>query len=1088
MLMKYIFGFLNVFCLINFVTNDAKAQIPTVQDCLGAIPVCQDTFVQNNAFSGTGNYPGEITYPLSCLQSGEKNDVWYTFTVQNAGILEFSITPNNPNDDYDWAVFDLTNHLCSDIATTPLQVSCNYAGNNGGGGITGANGGAGQQSSPVFAVTAGSTYVLNVSNYTSTQSGYILDFTPSTAQIYDNIKPTIDSTNTQVSCGDNTLSVYFSENIYCSSVQASDFTLSGPGGPYTVNSVSGTACAIGADYGNTYIITFSPAINIGGAFSLTLVDTVYDLCYNAPVLPTVIPVNVNTVLFNTTQVDVSCFGGSNGTATVTPSGNYTYSWNTSPVQTTQTATGLSAGNVTVTVTPPIGCPGQAIVSIIEPTVIDTISTSTTSTNCGTANGSAAVTITGGTVPYTYQWAPLGGTASSASNITGGAYTVTVTDQRGCTMTVPLTVAFQGMTAAITVQQDVKCFGGNDGSATVAASVGSGNYTYQWYTSSSVAIGGATNASVSGLSVGSYFVIVNDIQGCKDTVQLTISQPASALSGVLNTVSTSCGGNNGSITIAPSGGTLAYTFLWSNAATANNITNLSAGNYTVTITDGNGCTATATDSVKSSTIPLVNLSGLSDVTCFGGNDGKAQVNPSGGILPYTLSWSNGSSLASVTNLTAGIYVVTVSDNTGCTATESFTINQASQLILNASVATTICIGDSANIAVVANGGTPPYTYLWSNGNTSNGQIVNPITTVIFNVTVTDSIGCPSAASSITVTVRPPLAVSIFSDSTICRGSTIVIPANASGGDGVYAYNWNNGLSSGQSITITPTQDTTLSVIVSDNCGTPNATASVNILLIDAPVVDFGYAPDAGCEPLTVTFTDSSQTIANSAWLWSFGGGLFSTQQNPVHVYQESGLYDVTLKVTNPFGCSKSITKNQIINVYKRPVPSVDFDPKTPTLYNPTVTFTDRSPGATIWAWDFGDNTPGSSEQNPVHTYADTGIYRVKLVLSNLQQCTDSIEFNVHVQDEYSFYLPTAFTPNGNGKNDYFNVYGVGVKSFEVSIFNRWGALVQKTKDQQSVWDGRVNGAIAEEGVYVYVVNLVEQNGRKHRVKGHVTLIR
>jgi len=1084
---------ISFFCLSSLFLNRAAAQVPTVQDCLGAIPVCQDVFIQNNAFSGTGNYPGEITYPLSCLVSGEKNDVWYTFTVQTSDTLNFTITPNNGGDDYDWAIFDLTNHQCEDIASISVQVSCNYAGNNCCGGATGANYHgtppipAFQQSSPVFYVYAGHTYVLNISNYTSSQGGYTLDFSASLAQIYDNIPPVIDSVTAALSCGEDSITVYFSENIYCNSVDATDFTFTGPGGPYTVNSISNGNCGVGADYASQYVLKFSPAIPIGGVFSLNLVDTVYDLCYNAPVLPANIPVAVNTVLINTVQTDVLCFGGTNGTATVQPAGNYTYSWNTVPVQTTQTATGLSAAGYTVTVTPPLGCPAQANVTILEPPALALSSSVVNSSNCGSSNGSASITVTGGTPSYTYQWAPSGGISSSASNITGGAYTVTTTDQNGCTLTTLLNVPFDGMTAGITASQDISCFGGSDGNATVGVTVGSGNYLFQWYDNTFNPIAGATSSTISNQPAGTYQVIVTDLQGCGDTVSVTLTEPAAAVTAIVTPVITSCGGNNGSISVSPSGGTAPYTYLWSNASTTDTIFNLAAGNYTVTVTDDNGCTLTGADSVKSSAVPIINLGTIKDVTCFGGNDGSASVNPSGGIAPYTVNWSNGSTGNAVNNFAAGIYVVTVEDFTGCTVTESFTVNQASQLVLNASAGTTICIGDSANLAVVASGGTSPYTYLWSNGNTSNGIVVTPVVTSTYTVTVTDSIGCPSGVSSITVTVNPPLSVSLFPDTSICRGTAITVTVSASGGNGNFQYLWNNGETT-TSVTMTPGQDTTVTVTLEDNCSTPAVSASVNIFLVDAPLVNFTYAPSEGCEPLMVVFFDSSATIPNSTWTWNFHDGSFSADPNPSHEFNNSGLYDVTLTVTNPYNCAGTITKPQIINVFQRPEPLFDFDPRSPTLYNPTVHFKDQSEGATIWTWTFGDNSPPSNDQNPVHTYADTGIYRVKLIVSNLNQCIDSIEFIVHVEDEYSFYVPAAFTPDGNGKNDFFEVFGVGISSYNVSIFNRYGGLVHQVSNKQQVWDGRFNGMEAEQGVYVYSIDLVEQNGRKHQVKGHVTLVR
>jgi hypothetical protein len=257
----------------------AEAQVATVQDCLGAIPICQDSTFQAIAFSGTGNYPNEISYPASCLQAGEKNDVWYLLRIQKGGIINFTLTPVNPNDDYDWAIFNITNNICSDIVTALIQVSCNYAGNNGFGGMTGANGGTNQQSSPTFNVATGNVYVLNVSNYSATQGGYLLDFSASTADLRDTVNPRIDSTYSTLHYGDSAIAILFSENVYGNSIQPSDFTLSGPGGPYTITSVDTTAANING-YSKNYTIYFSPPVSMTGNFTLGLIGSVSDLCNN----------------------------------------------------------------------------------------------------------------------------------------------------------------------------------------------------------------------------------------------------------------------------------------------------------------------------------------------------------------------------------------------------------------------------------------------------------------------------------------------------------------------------------------------------------------------------------------------------------------------------------------------------------------------------------------------------------------------------------------------------------------------------------------------------------------------------------------
>ena len=222
--------------------------IPTVQDCPAAIPLCQNVYNEPISYSGTGNLPNEINPASSCLANGERADVWYTFNVQGSGLLSFTITPTLATEDYDWAVYNLTNATCSDIySNASLNVSCNYSGTAG---PTGPNGGSalnnqGQLGTPFNAkipVTAGQTYAINVSNYSLSANGYQINFGASTAQIFDNKPPTINSAIPANPCGTNQLSILFSENVKCSTIQPADFTVTGPGGPYTVTAFISSSC------------------------------------------------------------------------------------------------------------------------------------------------------------------------------------------------------------------------------------------------------------------------------------------------------------------------------------------------------------------------------------------------------------------------------------------------------------------------------------------------------------------------------------------------------------------------------------------------------------------------------------------------------------------------------------------------------------------------------------------------------------------------------------------------------------------------------------------------------------------------------
>ncbi len=329
--------------LILFITAIIIAQVPTDQDCLGAIPVCQDTYLQPNSYQGTGNYPNEIpnsgSCPGNCLLSGEKNDVWYIFTVQVGGLLGFNITPYNNNDDYDWAVYSLNEYKCEDIYShiSEMQVSCNYSGVSG---ITGPNGNSnlhcqsagGTPHNAKIPVEAGDTYVINISNYSSTQNGYILDFTISTAEIYDDVAPELDEVhNDFLQCGLTELTFDFTEKVLCSSVQPGDFVLDGPGGPYDITEVFGQTCDVGGEMENTFTITFDPPVYASGDYSLSLValNFIQDLCGNNASSQTLeFTLNLNSPVadagedieipfLTATQLDGYVNGGS---------GDYNYSW------------------------------------------------------------------------------------------------------------------------------------------------------------------------------------------------------------------------------------------------------------------------------------------------------------------------------------------------------------------------------------------------------------------------------------------------------------------------------------------------------------------------------------------------------------------------------------------------------------------------------------------------------------------------------------------------------------------------------------------------------------------------------------------
>lgn len=291
----------SLFLLISIFTPDiVVAQVPTVQDCLGAIPVCTDTYVQPTVYGGTGNYPNEIHpdegCPRSCMSS-ETNSIWYVISVKTGGLLRLVISPVVSSDDYDWAVFNMNTMECSDIYNNAIfmQSSCNAAGGNnyhGSTGISSANGGTSNcnEGGPTnkwnadLSVQTGDTYVLCVSNWTPESSaGYTLDFSASTADIFDNVQAVISTVNTDIGCaGATSISFDFTENIKCLSIQPDDFILIGPDGTeHIVNSVNGAGCQAGGEQEKYFTIGFYPPMYLDGTYSLNMIGAVTDLCTNS---------------------------------------------------------------------------------------------------------------------------------------------------------------------------------------------------------------------------------------------------------------------------------------------------------------------------------------------------------------------------------------------------------------------------------------------------------------------------------------------------------------------------------------------------------------------------------------------------------------------------------------------------------------------------------------------------------------------------------------------------------------------------------------------------------------------------------------
>lgn len=408
------------------------------QDCFNAIPVCQNSFNQPNSYVGQGTGSNEINNSSSCLGAGELNSVWYIITVQNSGNLGFNITPNDPTNDYDWAVFNLTNASCADIFTDPtLEVSCNFSGSTFPVATTGPNGGSNLQDEALIPVNVGETYAICVSNFSPTnQDGYTLDFGISTAQVFDNTAPTVNGVSLPIACGSTQMTFSFSENVLCSSISTGDFQLIDPSGNVVnITAVSGAACQAGGAFEDEFILTVNPPLTTSGQYSLNLIGPVTDNCQNAAAFPATYNFNLNAVTAGISVTDEFCGNNAGQIELTNISGGtppYTIIWDDPAQQTTDIATGLGEGTYTATITDQNGCQAVLQGTVADPLAF-TIQVTSQNDTCSQGLGKATAITIGGSGNFTYSWSPGGQTTATAITLPPNIYTVTVSDatNAGC---------------------------------------------------------------------------------------------------------------------------------------------------------------------------------------------------------------------------------------------------------------------------------------------------------------------------------------------------------------------------------------------------------------------------------------------------------------------------------------------------------------------------------------------------------------------------------------------------------------------------------------------------------------------------------
>jgi len=530
--------------------------------------------------------------------------------------------------------------------------------------------------------------------------------------------------------------------------------------------------------------------NTSGVYDVTLSVT-NTITTNTQTFTNYVTVNSNPVL-TVTKTDANC--SCNGDATVSASGAlspYTYLWNDPLSQTNATATGLCVGGYNVTVTDANGCSSEISVSIVETGTFTASISSFNNISCFGANdGSASVTASNGTTPYSYLWSNSA-TTTTISSLSAGTYIVTATDANGCTSIDTAIIIEPAALALTTTVNSAGCSGSCTGSATANVTGGTTAYTYQWNDPAF-----QTNATAAGLCAGSYDVSVTDANGCTTSGSVTITEASPTTLSTSSTDAT-CGNPDGSASVGASGGNGPYTYYWNdpNNQTGATATGLNAGGYTVAVTDVNGCMVSASISVNASGGPVASIAGSNDVSCNGLCDGDATANQTGGTAPFTYTWTGTptQTTQTATGLCKGGYQVSVVDANGCASAASVIITEPPVLISS--------ITDSVNVScnglcdgsatVTAIGGTGTYTYSWNTTPAQTNATATGLCNGSYTVTTTDANGCVTT-STVNITEPPPLSAPTTGSVTPCpcpcAGVVRVFPT---GGTSPYTIIWSNG---------------------------------------------------------------------------------------------------------------------------------------------------------------------------------------------------------------------------------------------------------------------------------------------------------
>lgn len=708
---------------------------------------------------------------------------------------------------------------------------------------------------------------------------------------------------------------------------------------------------------------------------------------------------------------------------------------------------------------------------------------------GNADGDLIATPTGGNDPYDFVWSDgvsviqttNGALADTVSNLAAGTYYLTLSDVSGCqsfdsvTLLVPPPLVIDSI-----VGTDLSCFGQGNGTAAVYVRDGTPPYSYIWNS-------GDTLSALSGLQAGNYIVTVTDSSGCQLVDSVMIIEPA-GITYITGSTPTSCyQGADGMATVTVTGGgSGSFGYLWSDGQTLSTATGLAAGTYTVSVTDlVGGCEEVDSVVVAEPDSFIITTTLLADASCFNTSDGSASADVAGVTTGYSFAWSSGENTVVATQLSAGVNTVTVTvDSSGCQQTETVTVGSPARFFLLTTTTVTTCPGgdDGTATTTVTAGGTPPFTYLWNDGQTTP-TAVGLSAGVTYSVIVTDASasGCQEF-DTITITSPQPMVLDVTSQNAACFNEpTGALTVEVTGGTAPYSYNWSTGDTTSKPQNIAAGVYT---VVVTDANGCVDSVNNISIaepseplaLIIDQVNVSCPGNSDGGIFVLADGGT--------KPYLYSINGSTGSYEEANYNLLPTG---DYLISVTDSNGC----VVEELITLTAPDPFTLEFDPESDTIniggslvLQPIVQPYDTTYS---YSWQPAIYLDCDTCENPESSPVVTTPYELTVYDDN--GCRETARFTVYVDNDKKAFIPNVFTPNGDGLNDTWVIRAPGAKRLKISVWDKWGELVFRSNESLNAeWDGTYKGKVLPADVFVYYIEVEYLDLQKTAVKGTVTILK